>query len=84
MKHQDVTNQVGGGVGTLSKMDHFVVGEEATNSETDLQTPEVQVTLEATFCTSGPHKATTFNKRLKASPSPISMPQGSGTPDLDT
>lgn len=71
-------------MGTPSQMDRFVVGEEATNSETTLQTPELQLPLEATFFTSPPHRATMFNQKLRASPPLISMPQGTGTRDLDT
>lgn len=52
-----------------------MVGEEATDGRTDLQTPEVQLTLEAKI-TSRLHRATMFSQRLRASPSPISVPQG--------
>lgn len=63
-------------MGALSKMDQCMVGEEATNSES--QTPEVQLSLEATVFTSRPHWATMFTQRLRASRPKLPNVRGSG------
>lgn len=68
-------------MGTPSKMDRFMVGE-ATTSETDLQTPELPLTLEGTFFTSS--QGNNVQPEAQGLTSPSIHATGTGPRDLDT